>query len=47
LAGRLFPEFFESKTATAAGSRSQKIRTKGGLARTNCVRLRDLSSPSS
>jgi hypothetical protein len=42
LARRLFPEFFESKTATAAGSQSQKIRTKRGLTRTNCVRPRDL-----
>src|SRR5712691_11517014 len=40
---RLFPEFFAGKTAALAASRGQKIRTKCGLLRTKCVRLRDLS----
>src|SRR6476661_1402757 len=44
-ARRLFPEFFAGKAARVAASRGQEIRTKRGLSRTKCVRVRDLSGP--
>ena len=39
---RLFPEFCAGKTTATALSRGERIRTKCGLPRTKCVRLRDL-----
>jgi hypothetical protein len=47
LAWRLVPEFLQDKAAAAASSQAEEIRTKGGYARTKCVRLYDLSNPSS
>jgi hypothetical protein len=44
---RLFPEFFTDKARAAASSQAEEIRTKCRLARTRCVRLCDLSNPSS
>jgi hypothetical protein len=42
LAWRLVPEFLQDKAAAAASSQAEEIRTKGGYARTKCVRICDL-----
>src|SRR5437588_4346741 len=45
VSGRLFPEFCRRKAAAIATSQGEEIRTKGGFARTKCVRRRDLIQP--